>query len=531
MAELALAVARLDFADVPGFGERSMFARLTGGRHEALGYPLLTSEGRERVSSSPFQDCAAAAELLGRMNASLPPPSPEARYVVGGQQCALLLGPLYAFLKAVTAVSLARRVSEETGARVEPLFWMASEDHDVLEVNRVTVNGRRFVHDYGGELARGKVPQVADIDASKAKGPVIEFLREALHETEFTPWLMGIVEGADWSTYSTAFAGIMHSLFDEWGLRIVDPVALRELSGAPLAHLVSRWADVVAAMESGRAGLAARGVEAPLSSAGVFEIAGGARVAVEFSADGLSAATSRGEVTLEELAEEIRLHPGSFSPSAALRPVLQDAVLPVVATFGGPSEMAYLWQVEPVYDVLDATPSLRTPRISATFVEENILRAARKAGLSLEGVFDAAKLLDKPPDADGASAGAGVEEAGARLVAAIDALVAERGGESAPKWLSKGRESISRSVERIAERLRQEALEAEGRGRSRIEKIAAAVLPGGKPQERVESVMRFLSLHGPAFVRRCIEELDPGAGCHLVVEVSAREGGEDRNGS
>src|SRR4051794_33172284 len=54
--------------------------------------------------------------------------------VVTGQQVGLLSGPSYTIFKALTAVRLAAQLSEE-GTPAVPIFWLATEDHDLAEVD------------------------------------------------------------------------------------------------------------------------------------------------------------------------------------------------------------------------------------------------------------------------------------------------------------------------------------------------------------------------------------------------------------
>src|SRR5262245_36350092 len=55
--------------------------------------------------------------------------------VVTGQQVGLFSGPAYTVYKALTAVKLARKLTER-GIQAVPVFWLATEDHDFAEVNR-----------------------------------------------------------------------------------------------------------------------------------------------------------------------------------------------------------------------------------------------------------------------------------------------------------------------------------------------------------------------------------------------------------
>ena len=54
--------------------------------------------------------------------------------VVTGQQVGLFTGPAYTIYKALTAVKLAAHYACR-GIKVVPIFWMATEDHDLAEVD------------------------------------------------------------------------------------------------------------------------------------------------------------------------------------------------------------------------------------------------------------------------------------------------------------------------------------------------------------------------------------------------------------
>src|ERR1700721_125772 len=57
--------------------------------------------------------------------------------VVSGQQVGLFGGPAYAFYKAMTAIESARELSL-SGIEAVPIFWMATEDHDIDEIRPTT---------------------------------------------------------------------------------------------------------------------------------------------------------------------------------------------------------------------------------------------------------------------------------------------------------------------------------------------------------------------------------------------------------
>ena len=122
----------------------------------------------------------AIAEVLERQNrewgasdatlASISRLRAGAVAVVSGQQVGLFGGPLYSVLKAASAVQLAAELSSK-GVDAVPLFWLATEDHDLAEVNQVALpaaNGRT-------EIVTAPVKASANIPVGEVRfGPEIE---------------------------------------------------------------------------------------------------------------------------------------------------------------------------------------------------------------------------------------------------------------------------------------------------------------------------------------------------------------------
>ncbi|HSW48574.1 MAG TPA: bacillithiol biosynthesis BshC, partial [Bryobacteraceae bacterium] len=109
--------------------------------------------GLESVS---YRDSAAAVrypdehrrrlvEALAEQNGESPALDLLARpgtfVVATGQQVGLLSGPAYTVYKALTAARLARELTER-GLPAVPVFWLATEDHDLEEVNHCWVFGQ-----------------------------------------------------------------------------------------------------------------------------------------------------------------------------------------------------------------------------------------------------------------------------------------------------------------------------------------------------------------------------------------------------
>jgi bacillithiol synthase len=154
--------------------------------------------------------------------------------VVTGQQVGLFSGPAYTIYKALTAVRLAAQLSEQ-GIPAVPMFWLATEDHDVAEVNHTFVFGPDHRPIQLGVDADGAPGR--SVGAISIAAPPVDRLREALAGFPRGEEVAEMVREAYPAgvTFGRAFRALLERLLAGRGLLFVDPLdeSVRRLA-APL---------------------------------------------------------------------------------------------------------------------------------------------------------------------------------------------------------------------------------------------------------------------------------------------------------
>src|SRR5271168_2899428 len=173
---------------------------------------------------------ARVAEILERQNkswdasaktlANLDRLRKGASAVVTGQQVGLFGGPLFAIFKALTAVRLADQASQ-AGIDCVPVFWLATEDHDLEEVNQVSIPGPDF------SLQKLTAPTHGIPDAPVGRvqfGPEIEAVVQSACELLSPSEISDSVREAyrPDETFGSAFARLFSRLFADWGVILLD---------------------------------------------------------------------------------------------------------------------------------------------------------------------------------------------------------------------------------------------------------------------------------------------------------------------
>ena len=319
--------------------------------------------------------------------------------IVSGQQVGLMGGPAFAFYKAMTAIQTARELRNQ-GMPAVPVFWMATEDHDVDEVRHTTWFSE-------GKLERLEVAKQGDepqpVGEIKLGREIDEPLREA-GATLAGPFAAELAEILRKSykpeeTYGSAFAKLFAGIFGAEGLILLDPLDARlHQLAAPIMCQALAQRDTLSSLliERGKA-LQQAGYEEQVKvtarSTLLFTLRDGQRhVVTATNGEFLSAGEAHPR---QEWLHEVDNEPQHFSPNALLRPVVQDYLLPTAAYFGGPAEIAYFAQSSVVYQRLLGTMPVVLPRADFTLIDPKAVRLLNKYKLSVQDVWKGQQHLRK----------------------------------------------------------------------------------------------------------------------------------------
>jgi len=429
---------------------------------------------------------------------------PASLCVVGGQQAGFLGGPLFVVFKIASILCIADDLRERLAVPVLPLFWLATEDHDFDEINRihwVDPSGRLETVAFEW-TERGQpiehLPITPDVrrayDAVMHQIPFVD----PTHAAMFAP------ESHD--TYGSWHARIWCRLFADRGLALVEPYVLRPLAGSMFTRARTDRASVHAALAGGAARLRKAGYPVPLDVGQAGTLFTTAPSGMRRRLDTAKADDGVGVETL--------------SPDAALRPLFADALLPTVAQVLGPSELAYHAMLRPLYERWSVPQPVALARHGGTLLSRGDAALLADLGVRIEDLlspdFASRDALSRNESSHlrtaFEAAGRGIENALTPLreeVAALDPGLDARWRQT----LDQCRHQLSRFEDRAV----RADLARRGISAKRFAALRSRLFPTDKPQERILSAVSVIAAHGVEWIRSLIACGEPDGFIHQVI--------------
>jgi bacillithiol biosynthesis cysteine-adding enzyme BshC len=453
-----------------------------------------------------------------------------ARTVVTGQQIGLFCGPMYTLYKAATAVALARRLTEQSGSKYIPIFWMECEDHDILEIGHLRVFDR--AHKVV-TLTAFETPGRQTTGSYTVDDRVLSTLRELkemygdsrnvgssyeLLEESYEPG----------SSLSRSFARLLAVLFKGMGLVLVDPRdrELKRIGSRFYRKAVSMWQEL---------NLSVLGVSNVLRNEGYepqievkeelppfFLIKDDSRVRLSWEAGQYVDEDGRvlTQSGLESIAEE---EPERLSLNVALRPLLEQYIFSTNTYVAGPGEVSYFAQIAPLYRTTGLSMPAVFPRVQFTIVEPVVRRAldrlnARVVDFSRADENLGNALLEKAGLIPALTI---TEEAKLRLedlLRWLDLELVSREPEMKGP-LDTCRKKTAYQFERLEEKLKALSGRRHGDIIRYIETARNHLFPSGQPQERVIGACHYLLEFGTGIVDEVMSRIDLSDSSHRLIEM------------
>ena len=446
--------------------------------------------------------------------------------LVTGQQVGLFGGPVFSLYKALTAVKLAAEAAK-LGVQCVPVFWLATEDHDLEEVNQVKLPG-----------AEGHLEMLTSAAHDGQDAPVASFhfggeidqlaarAKELLGESEISTWISECYRPEE--SFGSAFAKLFARIFADSGVILLDASdpELDDVAAPLYRDVIERAPDLNSALLERDQQLQSadyhQQVRITNTTTPLFMIRQGSRIPVHINLEHefVVAEERFAKAELSKLAENA---PSSFSPNVLLRPVVQDYLLPTLAYVGGAAEVAYFAQLGVLYQKLAGRVTPILPRFSATLIEPKPKMLQERYGLGFAEVFQGveslrerigARLLDPTLQGSFEQAQAAVERS---MLAVRDAL------EQLDKTLIDSARNAEAKMLHQLSSLRSRAARAELRQSEVAERhsrlLMNALYPDKTLQEREFAGAYFLGKHGTGLLRSLLDVINPACVDHQLVTL------------
>lgn len=407
---------------------------------------------------------------------------PHTFTVTTGHQLNIFTGPLYVIYKLVTTIRLAEELKKAFPKHTfVPVYWMATEDHDLAEIASFSLFGKKYTWDTDQKGAVGRMdPATLQNVLDELPEPMPLFADAYTQEP----------------TLAHAVRRYIHQLFGDKGLIVVDgddPLlkhALQPVMEADIFHQIAE--PLVKKATQGLEELGYKSVIHP-REINFFYLKDHLRARIVRENEGFQVLGTDIFFTQPEMQVEITQFPERFSPNVVLRPVYQELILPNIAYIGGPSEIPYWLQLKSLFDALQVDFPVLLPRNFALLVPPAHQKKLTKLGVDVDELFDEPQILKKRflerISNKSLSLAFEIDEIGevmrriAARAAEIDAtLVPAVEAEQAKVYHQIN--NLEKRIKKAEERHHETAIQ-------QVMGLQEKLFPGGSGQERVENLFTF----------------------------------------
>lgn len=274
-------------------------------------------------------------------------------FLVAGHQLNLMLGPAFYLTKIISLIQFTRYFQTHyPHYTFIPLFWLATEDHDLKEISENYLFGKKIIVNIDIEYFNASAGDLPP-------GGFLKSLKENLNDfrwnEEQQKWINFFLHIYEHSRNLTqATAKILYELFGDDGLLVLDARhSTLKNHALPILELEINDQLILNALNDVK-------LSSPLSEwpvnprdINLFYFLEGKRKRISLKENERNKPDVFYPENKDDFLKEIRTFPEKISPNVLMRPLYQQKILPSVAYVAGPSESDYWTQMLPVFNQLD----------------------------------------------------------------------------------------------------------------------------------------------------------------------------------
>ena len=295
--------------------------------------------------------------------------------ITTGHQLNLFTGPLYFLYKIISTINLTEEAKQAYPEyNFVPIYWMATEDHDFLEINHFQLHGKKIVwnNEKGLNNANGYVGEYE----TEGLEEVFKVLETELGIGKNATYLKELFKKSylSYPNLTDASRYIVNELFGKYGLVIVDgndrdlkrlflPVIEQEITNNSSFKAVTKTTKELTSLKH-KAQVTPREINLFYGIKGTRERI--EKVGTHYKVINTDIQWN----SFESLKEEYTKFPERFSPNVILRPVYQEVILPNLCYIGGGGELAYWLQLKEAFESFHIPFPMLLLRNSALLISE-----------------------------------------------------------------------------------------------------------------------------------------------------------------
>lgn len=421
--------------------------------------------------------------------------------VTTAHQPNIFTGPLFFVYKILHAIQLAGTLQKQLPAyKFVPVYYMGSEDADFDELNNITICGQRY------EWHTKQTGAVGRMKVDKSFTALLHALHGQLGVLPFGEEIMEAYKKfyTEGTLVQDATLQLVNHLFGKYGLVVLIPdnAELKKVFRPVVEKELREGFSYSAVLET----IAVLDEHYKVQAAGrelnLFYLTNDQRLRIEKKEDGFFVEKGDKFFTIDEILNELEIHPERFSANVILRGVFQETILPNIAFIGGGGELAYWLELKKVFEAAAVPYPVLVLRNSLLLCEGREAKRIQSLGISYADIFLSEHELMNKLVALRSNNKIVLNGELQKAADYYDHIMHIAG--SIDKTLVPHTEALKQKAIKRLEQLEQKMLRAEKRKftdeQQQIQKVKQVLFPANNLQERIENISGFYANYGPALI-------------------------------